>query len=265
MAIANALLDPAVQERAGNIARLPGLGRPGLYAWFADDEGAVDLSLGLGQPIGHGLIYAGQTGAGTSEATLNSRLRGNHIGGNTYGSTFRLTLASILRSRLGLRPTGGRRMERIDEPALTGWMLDHLSLAAYPLADRATVDALETAVLGILNPPLNLAKLSATPAREALSGLRREFCRTGSTAPNRSRAIAGSSPERERPVASARTASHGYTPEELARHLRLSNAKSLRGFLRREFPRPAGDLWSRWGVLPPDVELAVRNHFGSSR
>ena len=87
----------------------------------------------------------------------------------------------------------------------------------------------------------------------------------GTTAPMRPRARAASPPDRAQPLASARTASHGYTPEELARHLGLSNAKSLRGFLRRKFPRPAGDLWSRWGVLPPDVELAVRDHFGSRR
>jgi hypothetical protein len=153
-------------------------------------------------------------------------------------------------------------MERADEPVLTAWMLDHLSLAVYPLPDRATVDALETAVLGILNPPLNLAKLPTTPARQALSGLRSEFSRVGTTAPLRSMPKKTSPPRRARPVAFARTAGQGYTPEELARHLGLSNAKSLRGFLRREFPRPAGDLWSRWGVLAPDVERAVRDRFG---
>lgn len=260
--IAHTLLDPAGRVRARDAARLPGLGNPGLYAWFIDRQGAADLSSGLGQSLSAGLIYAGQTGAGTSGATLRSRLLGNHLGGNTYGSTFRLTLASILRGRLGLRPAGGRRMERADEPVLTAWMLDHLSLAAFAVPDPATVDALETSVLGILDPPLNLAKLSATPVRQALSALRRDFGRVGTSAPLRPKAEPAT--RRASAVVGTRGAlsTRGFTPEELARDLGLSNAKSLRGFLRREFPRPAAELWSRWGVLPPHIERAVRDRFG---
>ena len=56
-------------------------------------------------------------------------------------------------------------MERADEPVLTAWMLDHLSLAAFAVPDPATVDALETSVLGILDP------LSTSPnSRQLPSG-----------------------------------------------------------------------------------------------
>jgi hypothetical protein len=141
--IAAALLDSDAREFARDASRLPGLGQPGVYAWFTDAEGARDLSVGLASHIKPGLIYAGQTGSGTSGATLGTRLRGNHLGGNTYGSTFRLTLASILRARLGLHPMGGRRMDGADEPKLTAWMLGHLSVAAHPLSDRTTVEPRE--------------------------------------------------------------------------------------------------------------------------
>lgn len=249
--------------RAGDAARLSGLNNPGVYAWFTDEFGARDLSIGLGNPLAPGLIYAGRTGSGTSGATLDSRLRGNHLGGNTYGSTFRLTLASILRPTLGLRPLGRRRMHPEDEVVLTSWMLDHLSVSAWALDDRSTVDAIETQVLVILNPPLNLAKLPATPTRAALSKARSEFNRLGLSFPGQPMPERTSNPPTETQASTPTT--QGFTPEELARDLRLPNAKSLRGFLRREFPRATGDLWSRWGVLPPDVERAVRERFGGRR
>lgn len=45
------------------VARGPdGLQVPGLYSWWADEQGAADLSRGLGLPVVSGLIYAGQAG-----------------------------------------------------------------------------------------------------------------------------------------------------------------------------------------------------------
>jgi hypothetical protein len=57
----------------------------------------------------------------------------------------------------------------------------------------------------------------------------------------------------------------GLTPEELARELGLPNAKRVRSFLRDRYPRPASQLWSRWGPLPPEMERAVRDRFRGSR
>ncbi|MFZ0377041.1 MAG: hypothetical protein WCD11_18405 [Solirubrobacteraceae bacterium] len=40
-----------------------GLNMPGLYAWWVDAAGAVDVSEGLAGEVAAGLIYAGQAGA----------------------------------------------------------------------------------------------------------------------------------------------------------------------------------------------------------
>jgi hypothetical protein len=101
------------------VAISPTLAKPGLYSWWVDASGADDLSRGLGYPVSPGLIYAGQAGATrepsgkTSDATLASRLLSQHFNGSTRGSTFRLTIASVLESTFGTRPT------RLD---LSGWM-----------------------------------------------------------------------------------------------------------------------------------------------
>src|SRR5438552_3910056 len=82
---------------------LAGLDSPGLYGWWVDEWGAEMLSTGLGAELVAGRIYAGQAGAtawpsGTKRlATLRSRIGGNHIRGSVRGSTFRLTLAAVLR------------------------------------------------------------------------------------------------------------------------------------------------------------------------
>lgn len=87
---------------------LEGIDVPGLYAWWVDDAGADDLSEALGLPLAAGRIYAGLTGAtkwpsgATGNNTLRSRVRGSHIRGRIRGSTFRFTLASLLRGRLDL-------------------------------------------------------------------------------------------------------------------------------------------------------------------
>jgi hypothetical protein len=81
---------------------------PGLYSWWVDDQGAADLSRGLGLPVPGGLIYAGQAGAARwpsgkrTQGTLWGRDTGMHLGGAAEFSTFRRTLAAILRSVLGL-------------------------------------------------------------------------------------------------------------------------------------------------------------------
>lgn len=169
------LLLPTARRGPDVAVQLPDAAHPGIYAWFVDDRGARDLSLGLGLPVAPGLIYAGQAGAGSSSATLASRIRGNHVAGNSYGSTLRLSVAAILRVQLGLTPSGGRHMEPAGEVRLTDWMRNHLtvSLVAYP--DRATLDQLETAVLDLLDPPLNIAKRPASALRRHLTGLRRGF------------------------------------------------------------------------------------------
>lgn len=75
-----------------------GLRSPGLYSWWVDAEGAVDLSRGLGANVAPGLIYAGLAGATRSRSgrksknTLWGRIKSMHLGGRHEFSTFRLSL-----------------------------------------------------------------------------------------------------------------------------------------------------------------------------
>lgn len=151
-----------------------GLRAPGLYSWWADADGAIDLSRGLGQPVLPGLIYAGLAGATRasgrkSKNTLWGRIKTMHLGGRHEFSTFRLSLGSILAEASGAA--------EIDEGALTDWMHKHLRLIAIPVDDADTLGAVETEVLSELNPPLNLDKVTRDPLRTQLSTLRKKYGR----------------------------------------------------------------------------------------
>ncbi len=241
-----------------DLHRLIGTAEPGIYAWFADEDGASHLAEGIALDLHPGLIYAGQAGAGTSRATLGSRIRGNHLGGDIYGSTFRLTLASALRTRLGLEPIGGGRMDRDGEGRLTDWMREHLMVAVIAYPDRLGLDMFETLVLARLDPPLNIAKRPPTPVRVMLTGLRRPFNRSGGSASLIER-------QRQPSPMSASRAGDGPTPEDLARSLGLRDAKTVRAFLRTRYPRPTSELGTRWGALTPEMERAVRDRFRVGR
>ncbi|MDK3256583.1 DUF6884 domain-containing protein [Blastococcus capsensis] len=141
--------------------------RPGLYSWWADTEGARDLSAGLGHRVPPGLVYAGRAGGvrpnGVSSTnTLRGRVATMHLGGNRNFSTFRLTLAACL-SRPGQPP--------IAEADLTTWMHAHLRVATLPLPPEQ-VTAGEIRLLELTDAPLNLRDVPPTPLRKALSTLR---------------------------------------------------------------------------------------------
>jgi hypothetical protein len=147
------------------------LGQPGLYSWFVDADGALELSAGAGHVVRAGLVYAGLAGgsrksAGTRVAdTLGGRLLEVHLASNSRVSTFRHTLAAVL------RPVHG--WDTVDEMALTHWMRQHLRIVTVPVTDPDIFDLVETAVLGALDPPLNLGKVPRTPLRLRLIELRR--------------------------------------------------------------------------------------------
>jgi hypothetical protein len=142
-----------------------------MYSWWVDEPGAADLSRGLGQPLAGGLIYAGQAGATRwpsgkrSGNTLWGRITGMHLGGAAEFSTFRRTLAAILRPVLSLTSE--------DDPQLSIWISTHLRVAAVPVPDADRLGEIETAVLDALDPPLNLRGRPPTPIRTQLTGLRR--------------------------------------------------------------------------------------------
>jgi len=131
------------------------------------------LSAGLGLPVAPGLIYAGQAGATKwpsgrrSTATLITRIRDNHMRGRISGSTFRLTLASILRNPLRLT-TDGQELSGDSNRALTAWMRTHLTVTAAPIPDRHGLAAIEDEVLRALDPPLNLLGMSPSQIRYRL-------------------------------------------------------------------------------------------------
>lgn len=153
-----------------------GLRSPGLYSWWVDEDGAVELTRGLGFEISAGLLYAGLAGATRSRSGLKSkntlwgRIRGMHLGGRHEFSTFRLSLGSILASTRG-------ELE-IDEDKLTAWMHQHLRVVAIPFTNADTLGELEGDVLRALDPPLNLDKVTRNPLRARLSELRRQHGRT---------------------------------------------------------------------------------------
>lgn len=145
----------------------------GLYSWWVDASGAADLSRGLGLPINAGVIYAGQAGAtrlrsrSKSKSTLWSRLSRNHLGGNHRSSTLRRTLGSILAS--------ADHWSEVDEAALTAWMCEHLRVIPIPVADRESLDLLESEVVASLDPPFNLSKVPTSAIRRRLTVLRRDL------------------------------------------------------------------------------------------
>jgi hypothetical protein len=148
-----------------------GLDGPGLYSWWVDEEGAGDLSRGLGQTVAPGLIYAGLAGATRSRSgrrstnTLWGRLQDMHLGTRSDFSTFRRSLGSVLAE---VRGTNG-----IDAVHLSAWMHEHLRVVPVPVDDADALEGLESGVLAELDPPLNLATMSKSKVRERLTQLRR--------------------------------------------------------------------------------------------
>jgi hypothetical protein len=154
--------------------------RPGLYAWFCDDDG-LDL---LSKPFATRLpplIYAGQAGATSSRslkesrATLRSRIRSNHVGGRLTTSTFRETLTAVLRQPLDLRLAGPRRLEIGEEARVSGWIRMHLRVSLVAVDDRLGLCAVEHAVLDQIDPHLNLMGMRPTPVRAELTRLRKQL------------------------------------------------------------------------------------------
>ena len=160
-------LTPAEFLRAGSSGRK----LPGLYSWWVDSEGAIDLTNGLGFLIEAGLIYAGLAGAThwpsgkQSTNTLWLRIATMHLGTNHEFSTFRRTIGAILVTASGTNV--------IDEVALTTWMGSHLRVIAIPYADADSLGRAEETVLAELNPPLNLKGMTKTDLRRHLKELRK--------------------------------------------------------------------------------------------
>jgi hypothetical protein len=173
----SAALFPADREAAS---------APGLYSWWVDDEGRAALEGSLESPLTN-LIYAGQAGATSSVsgkssgATLYSRIRNNHIRGNTGSSTFRKTISALLLEPLDLRVDRPDILVREDNLRVSQWIHQHLSVGIFPYDDRGSLGTFEHQVLRILDPPLNLDRMDPNPRRTKLRMLRSRIGRPTAT------------------------------------------------------------------------------------
>lgn len=143
---------------------------PGLYAWFVDPVGARILNRCLMLPVRAGLVFVGQVG-GSSWQTSSDPVRNlrDHIEqvqlhGQSRGSTFRMVLATVLREYLG--------MNSMEDPRLTQWMFQHLSVSTWVSERVGSLQALEELVVSELNPVLNVDHLSGTQYRTRLNQMR---------------------------------------------------------------------------------------------
>jgi hypothetical protein len=156
--------------------------KPGMYAWWSDDEARTVLGEEIDAELPP-LLYVGQAGATKwpsgkrSSATLKSRVGGQHIRGNARSSTFRLTISSLLLHGLGLVPLPGGNLDATSNSRASAWIADHLRVAIAPYEDRDTLGLIEAEVVTHLNPPLNLGQCLPSNARRRLTELRRAIPR----------------------------------------------------------------------------------------
>lgn len=142
---------------------------PGLYAFYGDEQAWSDLDLTPAFPDQP--LYVGK-----AERDLNGRdVRTHFATGKTGSSTVRRSLAALLQDRLDLvavprnltKPDGSANFG-LDSPGdarLSEWMEQHLSLATWVKPENASLDELETVVVGRLRPPLNLDKVGEPRVR----------------------------------------------------------------------------------------------------
>lgn len=156
--------------------------KPGMYAWWGDDEAQIVIDEELGADV-PAMLYVGQAGAtrwpsgARSSATLKSRVGGQHIRGNARSSTFRLTISCLLLRRLELRAIPGGKLDPNSNTMVSEWIADHLRVVIAPYEDRDTLGAVEANVVTELDPPLNLGQCLPSHARQRLTELRRALPR----------------------------------------------------------------------------------------
>ena len=95
-----------------------------------------------------------------------TRITGMHLGGAAEFSTFRRTLAAIIRPVLA--------MVSEDDPKLTAWMHARLRVITVPVPSADDLGQTETAVVDILDQPLNRQGRPPSPVRAALTSLRHQ-------------------------------------------------------------------------------------------
>ncbi len=163
--------DPRNAVPASDLESLPQV--PGLYGWHVDPIGARVLNRCLRLPVRAGLVFVGEVGGSTWHAlvdpvlNLRDHLDRVQLNGRTRASTFRMTLATVLGEHLG--------MTSIEDPRLTDWMLEHLSITTWGVDDGNGLRELARVVIDELDPPLNVDHLASTEYRARLQQMRGEL------------------------------------------------------------------------------------------
>jgi hypothetical protein len=145
----------------------------GVYAWWMS-PGAIAGVDGPSHPTEElELLYVGIAPKGLeSKATLRSRIRGQHLGGNIGSSTFRQSLAALLAEDRGwtARKAGSRaQLAREDNRALSAWQRDHLRCA---WVEHPRPWEVEGDVIALMQAPLNLADNASHEMHGRLKALR---------------------------------------------------------------------------------------------
>lgn len=169
--IAQHLRDDRHAVPAADYDSLPAV--PGLYAWHVDPIGARVLNRCLRLPVRAGVVFVGEVGGSTWHSlvdpvlNLRDHLDRVQLHGRTRASTFRMTLATVLGDHLG--------MTSLEDPRLTEWMLEHLSIATWGVDDGNGLRELARGVIDELDPPLNVDHLASTEYRARLQQMRGEL------------------------------------------------------------------------------------------
>jgi hypothetical protein len=154
---------------------------PGVYAWYFRDLDSLVPSqdcIAVGE---FRLLYIGispnappSNGKPPSKKLLNDRIR-NHMQGNAYGSTLRLSLGCILSKQLGIhlrRVGSGKGLTfSTGEQRLSEWLEGNARVTWLPCEKPWTVEAY---LISKLNLPLNLLQNSRCPFFTELSNLRKD-------------------------------------------------------------------------------------------
>lgn len=170
--------------------------QPGLYAWWTRRGSIPEVPRGPHSTEPQlDLFYVGiSPSRATSSATLRSRVTDNHMRGNTGGSTFRLTLASLLFEEEGWQPVMAGRplLTKEDNNTLSQWQRDHLRLTWATHSEPWTI---EHDVIARLAPPLNLAG-SSHDFGTTVSAARRRFTEAAGSRQRSGAGPAVASPEK---------------------------------------------------------------------
>jgi GIY-YIG catalytic domain-containing protein len=111
----------------------------------------------------------------TSTQTLRSRVIANHLRGNIGSSTFRFSLAALLRDELALDPEQRKTkvvLSREDNAALSEWRHAQLRMT---WCEHECAWEIESSVIGALDPPLNLAGQAGREFHSALTRARADL------------------------------------------------------------------------------------------